>query len=394
MKYFGLVLCAIAVTCRGAPINNDDQQTISADAAFANSLVKYNGLWNTILTPEQCTDNKIAVTFKLYTRETPNGQKIDPMNNETLKNSSYNIKHNTVIVLDEWSPLDNGSYGEDFASAYLRNKKQRVNVIVVEYGAIGYCDYERFLSMEPLIGQQVGQLLRFLMRYGSIPSKLQLIGVGMGAQISGYAAKEIHPRKVGRLTALNPTFIGYTEKNPQLHTKDSDYMDVMHTAQRKHGDVNKLGNARFYPNGGSRQPIGDSKQDERSASLNSHYASVLYYLASILDPTVFKALKCQDWLHFVNKQCGETVYNYMGDEVDIKLSGNYYLEIASVTPLNENNIKYNDFRRYMDVIVRGPRKIEAAEAATVQQAYEKNRTQGQINSEEDIANWAKKFGPK
>lgn len=179
-----------------------------------------------------------------------------------------------------------------YFSAFLRNKRESVNVITVDYASVSRCPFDAVRSYQPVIGKQVGRLLKSLMNYGAVPLKFHLLGLGMGSHIAGFAAREIHPKKVGRLTgqhyfllffrnycenciclhkitfstALDPTFLGYLNHKPQLHSNDSDYMDVIHTAQRKISLVKHLGNARFFPNDGTRQPLAAGKSQTRKLS--------------------------------------------------------------------------------------------------------------------------------
>ncbi|XP_065216711.1 pancreatic triacylglycerol lipase-like [Planococcus citri] len=395
LKYIFLGL--LAVSCRGAPLN-DGQTDDVEEQSYASALIKFNGYENDMLPPELCTDDKIVVNFKLYTRENPNGYELSTMNNQTFKNSSFNVKHDTKVLIHEWLQNETYSYAKDFVSAYLKNKREKgIQVIVVDYGSVSRCQFNRAREMQPKIGEQVGELLKSLMKYGQVPSKVHIIGLGMGAQIAGYSARQIHPRKIGRLTALDPTFIGYLEHQPQLKSNDSDFMDVIHTAQRKFGSVRHLGNARFYPNDGTRQPMGNGKSP-LDASVLSHLASVFYYLESIVDITYFKARLCNNYVSYLRNKCQEpAVYNYMGDEANIKLFGNFYLQVQSPVPPfgnRELDVKVFELVHHYLVTERGVVVLDETDVEIVKKTYEKKRTEDKTYTNEEIANLINKYGPK
>lgn len=389
------VVCLFVVSCRGGPLQSSQEDP--EENAYAQALIASNEIEHEMLPSELCQESNIKTIFKLYTEENPNGVYLDPRNNRTLKSSSFNVKRDTKMLFHGWLQNETHSQMKDYISAFLRYKKEQVNVIIVDYGSVSRCEFKSFRDMQPAIAKEVGQLLKSLMEYGSVSSKFHFIGLGMGAQIAGISARQIHPKKVGRLTALDPTFIGYLNDKPQLVSNDSDYMDVMHTALRKMDLVQHLGNARFYPNDGTHQPIGDGK-NPIEASVLSHIASALYYLESIIDITYFKAQKCRNWVQFLSNNCPKPIVeNFMGEEVNKAMRGNFYLSLPSpVPPFGNREMEVKEVTTNVKVLIEGRRvaKVEVELIAKFKVEYERKRFQEKKYSEEEIQNMVNQYYPR
>ncbi|KAI1306446.1 Pancreatic lipase-related protein 2 [Halotydeus destructor] len=180
-----------------------------------------------------------------------------------------------------------------------------------------------------VVGREVALICRELVNAGLVDSEdLHLIGFGLGAQVSHFAARwfstlfaatqsgRVDPNflldpitrqrfpapprlenslvKLGRLTGLDPTarhFQGYVNKEgviPYINRFDAQFVDIIHTsAVKNNGKDGELGKGRvgmstpvghidFYPNGGRKQP-----DCGRFAKSCHHRKALHYFISSI-----------------------------------------------------------------------------------------------------------------
>ncbi|XP_077525662.1 pancreatic lipase-related protein 2-like [Haemaphysalis longicornis] len=134
-----------------------------------------------------------------------------------------------------------------------------VNVVVVDWekGAT-LPNYVQAAANARLVGRQVAQAVRRLMRLGARRRDFHLVGFSLGAHVAGFAGAEL--RNLSRITGLDPAaplFEGYDEAS-RLDPSDAKLVDVIHSNGDSFlrgglGAFEPLGHVDYYPNGGKVQ---------------------------------------------------------------------------------------------------------------------------------------------
>lgn len=165
-----------------------------------------------------------------------------------------------------------------------------VNLIAVDW-SVGAQIYTNALGNAPQVGQVIAQFINILINdFGYSPSRVKLVGVGLGAHIVGIAARNVNgdiPHIVGKLEikithlnnqkktllfivclhpcdtnilitlffipAIDPSFHGWTHHPEILNSNDANTVEVLHATAGRYGYDYPLGHIDFYPNGGSFQ---------------------------------------------------------------------------------------------------------------------------------------------
>lgn len=123
--------------------------------------------------------------------------------------------------------------------------------------------------------------------------------------------------KIAKIVGLDPANVLFKYSNIQgrLHETDANHVEVIHTCAGTIGMTKPIGDADFYPNGGSSQP--------GCNTLNlqcRHGRSYEYYIES-LERSSFLAFQCESFDSMQNGNCN-TAYelvSQMGGEPGNKL---------------------------------------------------------------------------
>lgn len=85
---------------------------------------------------------------------------------------------------------------------------------------------------------------------------IHLIGFSLGAHVAGFAANNLRPYKLPRITGLDPAMPLFTfvTSDNRLDETDAEFVDVFHTNAFVQGKIQASGHVDFYMNGGVTQP--------------------------------------------------------------------------------------------------------------------------------------------
>ncbi|KAK0176250.1 hypothetical protein PV328_000403 [Microctonus aethiopoides] len=273
------------------------------------------------------------VQFHLYTRNNPMlPQKLQINNENSLINSNFNSKHNTIILIHGFTESASMSFAKTISTEYL--KRDDYNVIRVDWKklAAGPLHYYSIASDNvPLVGKQTSKLIKWLKTKKKISiSKLHIIGFSLGAHVAGFVGKEFSSHKIGRISGLDPAGPGFhqVDQNKRLDKSDAHFVDIIHTDPDAAGLRLPIGHADFYPNQGLLQP-GCIHEDAKFVC--SHRRAWKYYAESISSEYGFPALKCQTWEPTVNN-CTRNPEAFMGFAVSPLTRGIFLLYTNSRSP--------------------------------------------------------------
>jgi pancreatic triacylglycerol lipase len=110
------------------------------------------------------------------------------------------------------------------------------------------------------------------------------------------------------------------------------FVDIIHTMAGTAGADESTGTVDFWPNGGVKQPGCFIS----AADACSHTRSWQYFAESISKlEDKFLAVRCHSYKEFLTSRCdGKLSLNNMGIDVDMKSSGNYYLQTNPKIPFS------------------------------------------------------------
>ena len=128
----------------------------------------------------------INTEFMLVTPEDRSHRKLNVENRKSVKNSGFNPKRPTKIIIHGF--LDHGdvSWIREMSSALL--SADDVNVLIVDWRGGSLPLYSQAAANTRLVGLEVARLVQ-LLRVN--PSKVHIIGHSLGAHIAGYAGEKI-----------------------------------------------------------------------------------------------------------------------------------------------------------------------------------------------------------
>lgn len=205
-----------------------------------------------------------------------------------------------------------------------------VNVLVVDWekGAT-LPNYVQAAANARLVGRQVAQAVRRLLRLGAELRDFHLVGFSLGAHVAGFAGAEL--RNLSRITGLDPAaplFEGY-DHNSRLDPTDAKLVDVIHSNGDSFlrgglGAFEPLGHVDYYPNGGKAQ-LGCNSVFVGALSdifwghwqsLCHHRRALQLFTESANPQCPFPAFTCASYEHFQRGECfpceRPTDCSYMG----------------------------------------------------------------------------------
>ncbi|XP_020284166.1 hepatic triacylglycerol lipase-like isoform X1 [Pseudomyrmex gracilis] len=296
------------------------------------------------------------VEFQLYTRRNPTYPTIlDPNDVTTLWRSNFNVKHPTVVYIHGYSDSTMGKGPVAIRNAYLR--RGHFNVILVDWARLAVLPwYVTAVRNTRLIGPYIARMVSWLDKQKAVPlSKIHVIGFSLGAEAAGFMGKALRPRKIGRITGLDPAYPLYMNTGDEGHLTwaDAAFVDVIHTDGGHFGFPNPLGHVDFYPNGGKRrQPGCDLKSIVRTVKENfrkvvnqlitcGHNRAWRYYVESVGNPYGFPASRCPKWSPEIpGASCLWKPEAYMGFVASSTYRGKFYLSTNAQSPYAKNSTIY------------------------------------------------------
>ncbi|XP_060837208.1 pancreatic lipase-related protein 2-like [Rhopalosiphum padi] len=310
---FGIVLLSGSVNAVDQLIENQDLTL--KEMHFSYDKLKIHNISN-------------HVFYWLYTREQPNGQLINKSDPSMIKSTNFNVKNPIKILVHGWlgSFYEKECFCAHIVKAYLQ--AESYNVICVDWMQLSF--YLKYASAKidvKYIGYDIAKVLKILtnnMKVGS--ENIHLIGHGLGAHIVGYTGKKLNGQ-IPRITGLDPAMPLYKNTDPKyrINKNDAAFVDIIHTNGNSFGLFKLLGHIDFYPNGGKVQ-WNCTILDRITGGACSHAKAFDYFAHSISNREEYEAFRCTSWNAYKAGDCGEFVNStYMGEHVDKKQTGSYYL---------------------------------------------------------------------
>jgi len=228
----------------------------------------------------------------------------------------------------------------NIVKAWMESTNQRTNVILIEWNDLNHHNNYRLAVARSFIneifvpdrfqwsedvyldaamnaihaGQYVGLILAALAKRSSIDFNIHLAGHSLGAHLVGIAGRSYEKatgKKVARVTGLDPagpSFIDgpIVEADPELfknrlNKNDAEFVDIIHSQgslspavlhyDSKFGDLNPLGHADFYPDGGETQENCQVLLPLSKVGC-SHERGFHYFINSIQEPDLFPSYEC------------------------------------------------------------------------------------------------------
>ncbi|XP_022618349.1 lipase member H-like [Seriola dumerili] len=246
----------------------------------------------------------ISIRLLLYTRE--NGTCGTLLSHTNLSaHPQFKLSRPTTFAIHGYRPTGSPPVWVGNITELLLYRKD-VNVIVVDWNH-GAANVNYFKAVENT-HKAAANLTAFIKRmqeHGASLSSIHLIGVSLGAHISGFVGANLNGA-IGRITALDPAGPQFTGTAPEdrLDSKDAQFVDVLHTDIDALGFREPLGHIDFYANGGTDQP-GCPKTIFSGGSYFKcdHQRSVLLYLESLNQTCASRAFPCSSYSEFLDGNC-------------------------------------------------------------------------------------------
>ncbi|CAD7079953.1 unnamed protein product [Hermetia illucens] len=276
-------------------------------------------------------DGDFNVYFYLFTKANPTDPEtlVDGDIN-SVRNSNFDSNNPTRIICHGWTDNNESQLYIVLRDKYL--SRGNFNIITIDWGeAADDPDYIIAATKAKYAGRKVASMVKFLERNASLdPNNTYLIGASLGAQVAGFAGKDIQPRRIHTIFALDAAASLFAYRNPRyrLARGDAHYVESIHTSGLLLGIEHPVGDASFYPHYGRMQPGCND-----STTFCDHSRAVYYFAESLELPNKFYAIQCSTYDQIIEKKCKWTGrVAYMGGD-----PSNYGRNIRGVyfLPVNE-----------------------------------------------------------
>lgn len=218
---------------------------------------------------------------------------------------NLNVTKKTTFIIHGFRPTGSPPvWMEDLVHDLLF--AEDMNVVVVDWnrGAATIL-YSYASSRTRKVATVLKEFIDQMLVQGASLDNIYMIGVSLGAHISGFVGKEYNGQ-LGRITGLDPAGPLFNGKPPEdrLDPGDAQFVDVIHSDIDALGYKEPLGNIDFYPNGGLDQP-GCPKTIFGGLEYFKcdHQRSVYLYLSSLRDNCAVTTYPCDSYRDYRNGKC-------------------------------------------------------------------------------------------
>ncbi|KAG7485558.1 lipase member H-like [Solea senegalensis] len=246
----------------------------------------------------------VKVRLLLYTRE--NSTCATLLSHSNLSACpQLNLSRPTTFIIHGYRPTGSPPvWVHDLTDLVLARKD--VNVIVVDWNhGAANVNYLKVVENTKKAGANITAFIEKMQEHGGSPSSIHMIGVSLGAHISGFVGANLNG-SIGRISALDPAGPQFTGTGPEdrLDPTDAEFVDVLHTDMDALGYREPLGHIDFYANGGADQP-GCPKTIFSGTSYFKcdHQRSVGLYLGSLNHTCASRAFPCSSNTDFLDGKC-------------------------------------------------------------------------------------------
>ncbi|GAB0092136.1 phospholipase A1-like [Sergentomyia squamirostris] len=284
--------------------------------------------------PENFFNPETDVHFLLFTQSNPtNAQTVIRNNAASLAASNFNPSHPTRFLHHGWNGSPNANSQTMVRDAYLQHGN--FNVFIVDWSAgAGTINYITARNRVGPTGGVVGNFIHFLINSGGAnPNQICVIGHSLGAHVAGFAGKEHRSPQLACIVGLDPAWPLFDANNPatRMDRTDAAYVESIHTNAGLLGFTVPIGDATFYPNGGSSQP-GCGIDVSGSCA---HGRSNEFFAESINTISHFYAVRCPGgYDQILAGTCPQTGANRRksGEPLDTTYHGVFWLPTNSASP--------------------------------------------------------------
>ncbi|XP_024118896.1 lipase member H [Oryzias melastigma] len=217
----------------------------------------------------------------------------------------FNFSRPTTFVIHGFRPT--GS-----APAWLNKIRElllarsNINLVIVDWNhGAATINYWTAVENTHKVAENLTAFINLTLDHGANLSSIHLIGVSLGAHISGFVGANFHG-KIGRITGLDaagPEFTG-TSPEKRLDPTDAQFVDVLHTDMDSLGFRETLGHIDFYANGGADQPnCPKTIFSGESYFKCDHQRSVNLFMDTINGTCSSWAYPCLSYRDFLDGKC-------------------------------------------------------------------------------------------
>lgn len=246
----------------------------------------------------------LHVRLLLYTRSHPSCGKVLSRDNPQAT-PTFNISNPFTFLIHGYRPTGSPPIWMNHLVEGILNRSD-INVIVVDWNrGAANVNYLRVVKNTRLVAANLTAFIRLLQSAGSSLSSVHMIGVSLGAHISGFTGAEFNG-SIGRITALDPAGPMFKGKSPadRLDPSDAGFVDAVHTDMDALGYREPIGHIDYYANGGADQPGCPRSLFSGSQYFKcDHQRSVLLFLDSVTNACRTVAYPCSDYDSFLDGKC-------------------------------------------------------------------------------------------
>ncbi|CAF4847140.1 unnamed protein product [Pieris macdunnoughi] len=235
-------------------------------------------------------------------------------------------------------------------NAYIDTKKRNVILLDWEWeaqrGILGIAlSYANIaIPNSKWVGQKLGAAILKLYNDGLAMDTLHLIGHSLGAHLMGYTGRwtREHGVVIPRITGLDPArpfFEGILATQTGLDRTCARFVDIIHTNPGHYGTTQSVGTVDIWPNYSfiglqPGCPIGLHPKLSWD-DLCSHTRAIEYFVESLKNGTDFPAVSAISYYNWVTFYNPSNEIIYLGELVNIRSQGNYYLSTYGQSPYHK-----------------------------------------------------------
>ncbi|ERL94834.1 pancreatic lipase-related protein 2 isoform X1 [Dendroctonus ponderosae] len=271
------------------------------------------------------------ISFYIYTPENRlNGVQITESQLKDIETlTGFDVNRPTLVVIHGWRNYYESPVNDKIKNAALVSNN--VNVIVADWSPIASRNYISAQGSVLAVGNYIGDfLLKLDDELNHKIKHITVVGHSLGAHIAGNVGARTHGL-IENIIGLDPAgpLFSSSNINNRLDPTDGQYVHVIHTNDRVLGFGIKMGDADYYPNGGSSQP-GCGIDLAGSCAHSRAYV----YFAESLNSNKFIAKQCDTYSNFDRNRCENNVSSRQGGYPVERASsdGKYFLKTNRASP--------------------------------------------------------------
>ncbi|XP_059608069.1 pancreatic triacylglycerol lipase-like [Phlebotomus argentipes] len=315
------------------PVIDNKEWAMVPDAQGKFHIVNVNEALNQ--EPENFFNPETDVHFLLFTQSNPtNGQTVIRNNAASLANSNFNPSHPTRFLIHGWNGSPGAASNTLARAAFMQ--RGNFNVFVVDWSAGAQTiNYITARNRVGPTGAIVGNFIHFIVNSGGAQrAHISVIGHSLGAHVAGFAGKNHPPpNQLASVVGLDPAWPLFSadDTTTRMDRGDAAFVESSHTNAGVLGFTVPIGDATYYPNGGSSQPGCGIDVSGACAHARSNH----FYAESINTNTHFYAVLCPGgYDQILAGTCPQTGASRRksGEPLDPSQHGVFWLPTNSASP--------------------------------------------------------------